>query len=747
MKRILNEIRVSKPLFFIICLELCFVLIQSLYFLNYQFIENVGNSIGSFEDNIVFKNEVFLSHRGVYCIDAQYQNNSKKEIAGYISAKAADASLTGVTLSDEIPMFNYQKTVSFRIYQLKNRNDISILVENQNTDNPLKVSQVTITYLPVESCTRQIVLSFAWLGLLDLFLALFVLKKWENIPKQKKINIITVIITTFIATLPLTTWYITRGHDLQFHLQRIFGIAEGLRSHQFPVKIQPRWSNNYGYAVGVCYGDIMLYFPAILHLLGISLSGSYKCYIVVSTMLNAIISMKVFSIISGSEKIGCFGSFVYTTSIWRLVNVFTRAAVGEYSSMIFLPILILAFWYLHENTGESRKKSFFCFVAGFTGVIETHVLTIITSLTIVLLYCLLNLKLVLEKKNIRMLFTAAIMTGLVNLGFFLPLADYYVDQPMKITGFRMMIQQRSAIIQQLFSVYSNSINGLSTYLDDINGMPLTPGLVLMSSLIFALVLLLLGYFKDIKKNMYILIMTTVISLWMSTHWFPYDWIYSHLPSVYHIIGSLQFGIRWITIATILTVTVAVICAKHLSCENKELNKLFVVIALVFSGYQAMDFISNYTILASQSRWTHFDVSSISSYRAFDHYVIQGTDNSLTKAVSEVLGSSNEIEFEVRSAKNEDYVIYVNNRSSKEEYIEIPVFAYRGVIAESDIEGLSFLPGDNNRLRVLVPAHFNGVIETRYQEPLLWRLSELISIISIVYMGCYYRKIMKKMSTV
>ena len=69
------------------------------------------------------------------------------------------------------------------------------------------------------------------------------------------------------------------GDDCIFHLSRIEGITQGLREGQFPVRIYSLAKDGYGYASPMFYGELLLYFPAVLRLLGVSVQGAYHAYI------------------------------------------------------------------------------------------------------------------------------------------------------------------------------------------------------------------------------------------------------------------------------------------------------------------------------------------------------------------------------------------------------------------------------------------------------------------------------------
>lgn len=91
-----------------------------------------------------------------------------------------------------------------------------------------------------------------------------------------------------ISSLPLGVDYLTKGHDLLFHLSRIDGIKNGILSGQFPIKIYTNWLCGNGYAAGVYYGDMVLYFPALLRIAGFNCMQSYKIFVVLCNIAHAL---------------------------------------------------------------------------------------------------------------------------------------------------------------------------------------------------------------------------------------------------------------------------------------------------------------------------------------------------------------------------------------------------------------------------------------------------------------------------
>lgn len=140
----------------------------------------------------------------------------------------------------------------------------------------------------------------------------------EKMICERKNGIVLLVIIMFIS-IPLFYGKIYDGHDLDFHLQRINGIYHGLLDGKINTKIQPCWYDDYGYAVGIFYGDLFLYFPAALRCIGMSIVASYKCFVFAINVLTVLISNYCFSKIWG-QRMGIIMSFCtqHTYIVWLM---------------------------------------------------------------------------------------------------------------------------------------------------------------------------------------------------------------------------------------------------------------------------------------------------------------------------------------------------------------------------------------------------------------------------------------------
>ena len=166
-----------------------------------------------------------------------------------------------------------------------------------------------------------------------------------RLDKEGKTALLLLSAAVILVSLPLSYNFVLDGHDLYYQFNRILGIQEGLKNGQFPVKIHSTLLHGYGYGSPIFYPQLFLYFPALLGCLGVSLVNCYKVLLIGMNVATAFVAYRSFSGLTRSRKIGLVAALLYTLSVYRLIDLYTRAAVGEAMAMIFFPLVL---WGMYE---------------------------------------------------------------------------------------------------------------------------------------------------------------------------------------------------------------------------------------------------------------------------------------------------------------------------------------------------------------------------------------------------------------
>ena len=219
-------------------------------------------------------------------------------------------------------------------------------------------------------------------------------------------------------------------HDLVFHMNRIEGICEGLRSGQFPVRIHAYQLNGYGFPIGVFYPDLFLYIPALLRFAGVSMALVYNLYGIVTIFIGVFLSWYAFSFWQGSLRMGAVSSVLYNSFYFYLFDTYFAGAIGSVWALAFYPLAFASLWsVLHGEQGERRWP---LVVLSFTAVFQSHLINSLLLAAGTVFFCLFSLGRFRLQSRRRAAMKAAFFTVLLNLWFWVPFLYFYRNMEFHI---------------------------------------------------------------------------------------------------------------------------------------------------------------------------------------------------------------------------------------------------------------------------------------------------------------------------
>ena len=574
--------------------------------------------------------------------------------------------------------------------------------------------------------------------LTDSVLVLAMYHKKQSIPGEKQLLIFGIPALVLISSLPTLVAYNVIGVDLIFHMMRIEYLAESIRRGELAVRIESMWMAGHGYANSIFYGDTCLVFPALLRLMGFNMDSAYRIFLVAVNLATALIAYFSFSKCFRNRLIGLFGCALYMLAPYRLYNIYNRAAVGEFTAMIFLPLLAWGFYRIY--TEDPEKKGYLWNwvipVIGFSGIIQSHLLTCDMTALFVPLLCLILWKKTFRKQTFCVLCMTVLMTVLINAWFLVPCIDLMTaDQYGFSKNANAFIQICGVYLAQIF--YTLQRRGYSTqYFQSgmIGADPIGLGAALLLCMLLWIVMCakhrktaLTNLQKKERIAGNIVFAMTCIALFMSTCYFPWDFLSSHSRVLATLAGSLQFPTRITSIATILAVFAACIMGVWMLREGAGLLSgktalfLIVLVSAVFGNYQVNDI-----LMASNQQIRLYSAQSAGTTLVLGaEYLPKGAEISHMTYHAPVL--SPDITMEDYEKDGLDATAHV--MSGEEGYIEFPMLYYKGYRAEATDTGerLQTVKGDNCDVRVMIPSNFNGSIRVWYAGMWYWRLAEAVSV--------------------
>lgn len=542
-----------------------------------------------------------------------------------------------------------------------------------------------------------------------------------------------------VVSIPLMTDYLpaVSGEDLMYHLFRIEGVRDGLLAGQFPVRMYPEWLMGHGYADSIMYGKLLLYVPAFFRLLGFPVLHCYKLYVFLANIATCLTAYFCFGRMFEDKDLGLFASLLYTTMPYRLYCVYYRASLGEYSAMIFLPVLCYGFYriFTEDRKDPKYKNSWLLPAVGFTGVIQTHVLSCELTGIVVLLVCIVLWKKVFRRETFLVLCKAVIATVCLNLYFLVPFLEYLFSGELRVSYGASLIQDRGLYLAHFFLPGTRAgENG--PYMFGISGMRQSVAATLGPALLCGLFAFLwlrwsrVGEDRRRTKQGDVFLGLALATAFMSTRYFPWDLLQKTGKAFYKLISSIQFPMRFLGLAAVFLVVLACGAGCVIGREKGRPARTW-----FFGGLAALS-------VLTAVQWQGDLLQTAEYYRIYDlnclgtghimgkEYLLAGTNDDMLHYGGPVAEGVEISQYEKRSLRAE-----FDCSSPTGGYVDLPMLCYRGYTAEDMGSGspLQIEYGSNYVVRVAVPQGFDGRIRVEFKGKWYWRAAEIVSFLTLA--GC------------
>ena len=700
--------------------------------------------IGKIEKGQSARSHEFSLEEGNYLLEVDYSCTNNNNFISIVSETIDSLSYLNERWQNTVASDN-SIVIGFTLESAAD--DISIAAVNAEDDD-FVIRDLKITVNPGASPVQPDMLSrvLSAFALLVLFFSLFDILRYRCLNDSRNIAIyMFLFMVAFIFTIPLMRDGLYNGNDLAFHIMRIYGIRDGLLGGQLPVKLQTPWYGGYGYIVGAFYGDLLLYIPALLSIVGFSVSASYKFvlfFVQLLTIFSSYFCFKGITELSSSSDefkvrsntsslIAVCGAVAYTGMFFRFVTMY-EATTGEFFATAFLPFIAYAFYLLIYG---KRVPSVMMFMIGFTGLINSHILTTLMTAGFLVLTSLIAFKRVFNKRSLYTLMIAAGAVFISNLHFIVPFLDMSSDDIAVLSSG-----------SNLDPIQNKGADTVGFFTDD--PLNLTIRVILVFAAVFIVIRIIrassAGGSGSIKRYYRLIALTilTLLSLLMCTLLFPWD-LLATIPVIGKSIYAFQFPLRFLQISDILSVLMLIEYLRLRYSENdRKTRSTVMIIAALMLFFIIGGFIYSVRRMTPVDRVTYDTEANIhSDWISGDEYLIAGTDPhdipSLEACLSDIPG--------IRIADMEqraDRITFLYS-SDQETYVELPLFSYRHYKAVvSSYEGrevIDVMRGSNNRVSLNLPAATDGSVDVRFITPWCWKMSYAVSLCFMVVLTIYYIK--------
>lgn len=573
---------------------------------------------------------------------------------------------------------------------------------------------------------------FTWL-LLSIVLNCFMFS--ENVRKNK--NTIAIIFgIALLASLPLFPKGMMTGDDMRYHLLRIEAIMSGLKSGQFPVRMYPVFNDDYGYPVPMLYGDMLMYFPALLRIIGFSVVQSYKGYIFFINLITACTSYYCGKKIFDKTITASTFSLAFTMATYRLLCLYSRAAAGAFNSTCFYPLVILAIWniYTKDIKHKDYKKNAIILAIGVAGLIYHNILATELVVSTLLVLALALYKLTFRKETLLVIGKSIVLCALISAAFAVPFLEYYssVDLLLKESSSRSAgyIQDSGAYLSDYFAFFKSITGG--NYLTR-QGLR-TPGLVLMAGLALGIYLILT---KKADSRIRVTTIASIILLFISSNLCPWNRIYD-IPILGPILVTVQFQYRYLGVAICFMSVLLCLCIERVIELGVNGRKVYTY-AICFSLLMSFYFLSEYQDERFvTSVYNPQDTADLYVYTRDGNYgmgeyvsglLLMKDTNVLQEALDYGVYGDN-IKAIILGEDGVKLAVYV--QAGENATLEVPRFAYPYMFAKDSAGNyLEVIKGHNNKVVVQFPESYSGEVYIDFEEPWHWRAAEIVSLITVL----------------
>ncbi|MDO5040444.1 6-pyruvoyl-tetrahydropterin synthase-related protein [Clostridium sp.] len=541
------------------------------------------------------------------------------------------------------------------------------------------------------------------------------------IRKGKTYNIyLILIILTIITIIPLFINPVIRGDDYYFHLLRIADIKNSITYGHIPVNIMPDSLYGYGYANGIFYPDLLLYIPAFLNFIGINLRISYGIFLSLCTLASTFTMFICIKKISNSKNIALYSTVIYIFAQYKITDLYFRAAVGEYISFIFIPIILLG---VYELLYRDYKK-WYILTAGISGIILSHLLSVFLVIIMCILIYIINIKKIIkDPKRILYSLVSAIITLLITAYTWIPIIEQMILSKFNIQESKPFAYDRSVSINDILTFNRNS--------------RFFVGIILV-------ILSLLYIILIIKKKNNLFVLTCFLVGGLSLILTIKTPFLKEICNHFTLFNNIQFAWRMGLISTPL---LSFVSGYSINSIFKEKRKYFIIITIVLFSILNLIIYNKYYIRKNVD-FNKFSTKYSEFIGAGKEYLPEGASIEKIKKRGNIV-TSNDKNFRYSNyIKKGPYISLYYKVSRKDSYIDLPLLYYKGYnfkVVSIDGTKTEYGQVENNKdmyVRVNIGDIKEGKLVVDYSGTNLMKLGYFITMFTLICLVIYFRKINK-----
>ena len=412
-----------------------------------------------------------------------------------------------------------------------------------------------------------------------------------------------------------------------------------------------------------------------------------------------------------SKEMATVGSILYTLSLYRIEDVFVRAALGEVLSFIFFPLIILG---LYEAIYGNKKKWYYIAI-GLFGIANSHMISFLFAAFIIVFVMLLNAKKLFKEKD---RFWELVFCGVVSVwicaSVFFPMFEQIGHQAYRVsvgaTG--LNLHGDAATLTKVFENKLHPGQSSNTDVKITNSMNMGVGTVL---LIVPICIIFCKNKDENKKFVYQLFILGILGVIMTTKFFPWQLFQKQL-------SNIQFAWRFNMIATLGLSIVAAYVIYHISDYKKEVCIFSMVLYLIFSGMQLENSI------VYKEDWTIDDLLNELPLGAREYLPVN------YEVTSDLTSEDGVFEYKYNRKGSQIEFLYSSANKNGTGKVKVPLTYYTGYAAkitknDGTQENLKVTPSETGTVLVDNSNQLYGTIRVYYKGTIIQAVSRIITLVT------------------
>ena len=339
------------------------------------------------------------------------------------------------------------------------------------------------------------------------------------------------------------------GASDDMHIAWLFEMDRIIKIWQVPPRFVPDLSFGFGYPLFNFVFPLPFYLGELYHLIGFNFVDSIKLVYglsLVGSSLAMYLLLKEFL----SKGLGVVGALVYLYTPYRATDVYSRGAIGESLSFVFLPLIILSIIRIYKNCEDKINKNIswkniLTFSFSLAALILSHNIVSYMFFSFILLLVFIFVFNVVNKKLFILNNLLGIIFGLsISIYFWLPaIIESSLMKYETVFNFKDHFPTMKQLVTPYFE-YGASVAGpydwMSFFLGTVNILVLVSG-ILLSTFFWK-------RFKRLEKNIFIWsIIVFFLSIFMMNYRSSFIW--DNFP----LLPYFQFPWRFLTLTTFSSV--------------------------------------------------------------------------------------------------------------------------------------------------------------------------------------------------